>query len=347
MKAMVLAAGVGSRLDPLTRAVPKPVVPVANRPVIEHIIRLLRRHGFDDLVVNLHYLGHEIERRLGDGSALGVRIRYEWEDQLWGDAGSAKRVGDFFDDTFLVVGGDDLCDTDLTTLIRFHRERGALATISLYEVQDPSEYGIVETDADGRVMRFLEKPRGGEVFSRMANTGLYLFEPAALRTIPPGAFYGFGRDLFPRLLEAGQPIYATACSRYWRDVGNLEEYRQSQWDALAGDAGLEVPGKELRPGLRIDAGCEIHPEATLGKNVLVGSSCRIGARARIGDYAILGSGCVVGEGAKVDHTILWDDVEVAPGTSLHGAIATHGARLAANLTLFHAIAAPGTRPGTE
>src|ERR1051326_4193020 len=186
MKAMVLAAGVGSRLDPLTRTTPKPMVPIVNKPVIEHIIELLRRHGFTDILINLYYLGDQIKQHLGDGSRLDVRIRYSEEDRLWGDAGSIKRCEDFFDDTFLVVGGDDLSDLDLTRLVKTHREKRALATIALSLVDDPSEYGIVLLNERGRITRFLEKPKGEVIFSNTANIGVYVFEPEVLEMIPRG-----------------------------------------------------------------------------------------------------------------------------------------------------------------
>src|SRR6266487_3877 len=169
MRAMILAAGVGSRLDPLTRNLPKPLVPIVNRPVMEHIIELLRKHGFDEIMVNLHYLGDQIEAYFGDGSRLGVEIHYSREDQLWGDAGSVKRVEEFFrDETFIVVGGDDLADMDLSRLVKTHRDKNALSTIALSLVDDPSEYGIVQMNEEGRITRFLEKPKGELIFSNQA-----------------------------------------------------------------------------------------------------------------------------------------------------------------------------------
>src|SRR5437763_10304373 len=208
MRAMSLAAGVGSRLDPLTRNLPKPLVPIVNRPVMEHIVELLRKHGFNEIMVNVHYLGDQIEDYFGDGSRLGVKIHWSREDQLWGDAGSVKRVEDFFkDDTFIVVGGDDLADMDLTRLVKTHREKGALSTIALSLVDDPSEYGIVLMNEEGRITRFLEKPKGEVIFSNNANTGVYVFEPEVFELIPRGTPYGLGRDLFPLLLAQKKPIY--------------------------------------------------------------------------------------------------------------------------------------------
>jgi NDP-sugar pyrophosphorylase family protein len=344
MKAMVLAAGVGSRLDPLTRCSPKPMVPVVNRPVIEHIIGLLRRHGCDDLVLNLHYLGEQIAAYVDSGERFGVRLRCEREDQLWGDAGSVKRVADFFDATFLVIGGDALCDTDLGALIRFHHERRALATIGLFPVDDPSEYGIVEADEEGRVIRFLEKPKATDVFSRSANMGMYVLEPAALEFIPPGTPFGFGRQLLPLLLEKGQPVYGHVSRESWRDIGSFPEYRQAHWDAMAGHVSVQVPGIHQRAGVWIGEESEVDATATIGTSVVVGRRCRIGAGCTIGDFAVLGDGCVIGAGAAVRQTILWNDVEIAAGTVLEGCIVTHGAKVSADPALFQAIVAPAARP---
>ena len=242
MKAMILAAGVGSRLDPLTRAIPKPMVPVVNRPVIEHIVLDLKKHGFDEIMVNLHYLGDVIQQGLGDGSRLGVHISYAQEDKLWGDAGSVKRSQAFFgNETFLVVGGDDISDIDLSGLMALHREKQAASTIATTVVEDPSQFGIVVTDEDGRITRFLEKPKGGDVFSNTANTGVYVFEPDVFDLIPPDTFWGFGNNVFPSLLAADRPLYGFATTSYWKDVGNLQVYRQTNFDALAGLVDLDIP----------------------------------------------------------------------------------------------------------
>jgi len=345
MKAMVLAAGVGSRLDPLTRCAPKPMVPVVNRPVVEHIVRLLHRHGFDDLLLNLHYLGEQMPAHLGEGSEYGVRIRYEREEQLWGDAGSVRRAAAGIGETLLVIGGDALCDTDLGALMRFHRERGGLVTISLYEVEDPSEYGIVEVDDTGRVTRFLEKPKATEVFSRTANMGMYVLEPEALEYIPEGTVFGFGKDLLPLLLREGKPIYGHVSRRAWRDIGSFPEYRDAHWDAIAGKVELDLPGEQRAPSLWVADDAEIGPGAELGESVMIGPGCRIGAGARIGDFAVLGDGCVIGRDALIERTILWNQVEVSDGCALRDCIVTHGARVQLTPALYQGIIAPAHRPG--
>src|SRR6266567_7454032 len=260
MKAMILAAGVGSRLDPLTRNLPKPLVPIVNRPVMEHIIELLRKHGCTEIVVNVHYLGDQIESYFGDGSRLGVKIHWSREDQLWGDAGSVKRMEQILrDDTFIVVGGDDLADIDLTRLVKTHKEKKALATIALSLVDDPSEYGIVLTNEDDRITRFLEKPKGEVIFSNQANTGVYVFEPDIFELIPHNTFYLFGKQFFPKILDQKRPMYGHLTASYWKDVGNLEVYRQTHIDALAGKVRIEFPMKETRKYVWVGENTEIDP----------------------------------------------------------------------------------------
>jgi mannose-1-phosphate guanylyltransferase/phosphomannomutase len=334
MKAMILAAGVGSRLDPLTRATPKPMVPIVNKPVIEHIVDLLRRHDFRDLIINLFHLGDAIKRHLGDGSRLGVRITYSEEEQLWGDAGSIKKVEGFFDDTFLVVGGDDLSDMDLTRLLQTHREKRALATIALTEVEDPSEYGIALLDASGRITRFLEKPKGQVVFSNTANTGVYVFEPEVLELIPRDTHYMLGRALLPLLLEQKKPLFGHLASGYWRDVGNLEEYRQAHLDCLAGRANVELPLTRRKDSLWIGQDVQIAPTAEIGDPVAIGDHCRIGPGARVLANTVLGSRCVVGENAVLKESILWDGAEVGEGTILERCVVGYGCRVASSGAVF-------------
>ena len=247
MRAMILAAGVGSRLDPLTRNVPKPLVPILNRPVMEYLIELLKKHGFDEIMVNLYYLGDQIKAYFGDGSRWGVKIYWSQEDQLWGDAGSVKRVEEFFkDDTFIVIGGDDLTDMDLTRLVKTHKNKKALSTIALSLVDDPSEYGIVLLNEDNRITRFLEKPKGEVIFSNMANTGVYVFEPEIFDLIPRGTFYLFGKQVFPLLLDQKRPLYGHLTAAYWKDVGNLKIYQQTHIDVLAGRVNTTLPFEEIR-----------------------------------------------------------------------------------------------------
>jgi NDP-sugar pyrophosphorylase family protein len=337
MKAMVLAAGVGSRLDPLTRATPKPMVPIVNTPVIGHIVELLRTHGFQEIIINLHYLGDQIKEYLGDGSRFDVRITYSEEDQLWGDAGSIKRVEKFFDDTFLVIGGDDLADMDLTRLVKTHREKRALATIALSLVDDPSEYGIVLLNERGRITRFLEKPKGEVIFSNTANTGVYVFEPEVLELIPRGTHYMLGNTLFPLLLSQKRPIYGHLTSSYWRDVGSLDQYRQAHYDCLEGRVNIKIPLSQQRKFVWIGDGVEIDPTAEIGYPVAIGHHCRVGPGARILENTVLGEYCVVQKNAVLRQSILWDGATVGEQTILERCVVGNGCHVTSNAAVFNGV----------
>jgi len=344
LKAMILAAGVGSRLDPLTRAIPKPMVPVVNRPVIEHIVLDLKKHGFTDILVNLHYLGDVIQQGLGDGARLGVRISYAPEDKLWGDAGSVKRSQAFFEDeTFLVVGGDDISDIDLSGLMALHREKNAASTIATTVVDDPSQFGIVVTDEDGRITRFLEKPKGGDVFSDTANTGVYVFEPDVFDLIPPDTFWGFGHNVFPSLLAEGRPLYGFATTAYWKDVGNLQVYRQTNFDALAGRVHLDIPLRQEETGVWWGENIEIDPTVEIGSPVAIGSNVTIGAGTKIMENTIIADGCVIEPNVTLKDTILWAGARVSEGTHLERCVVGTNAQVQSNVAIFDANIVDPTR----
>jgi NDP-sugar pyrophosphorylase family protein len=257
---MILGAGIGSRLDPLTRSLPKPLVPVVGKPVMGHLIDLLRRHGVTDIMVNVQYLGQKIQETIGDGSAYGVRVSYSVEEALCGDAGGVKRCEAFFRDTsdpnepFLVIGGDDLTDTDIGRVLAFHRDHGATATLAVTPVEDPGEYGVVVVNESGRVTRFQEKPKPGEAFSNLANTGIYVFQPKVFDYIPPDTFFGFGNNVFPALMAGGETVAAVASEEYWKDVGNLAIYRQAQRDCMDHKCQVAFPAPELRSRIWMDPG---------------------------------------------------------------------------------------------
>lgn len=335
MKAMILAAGVGSRLDPLTRNVPKPLVPILNRPVMEYLIELLKKHGFDEIMVNLHYLGNQIESYFGDGSRFGVKIHWSHEDQLWGDAGSVKRVEDFFkDDTFIVIGGDDLTDMDLTKLVKTHRDKGALSTIALSLVDDPSEYGIVLMNEDSRITRFLEKPKGEVIFSNTANTGVYVFQPEIFELIPRGMFYLFGKQVFPLLLEQRLPVYGHLTAAYWKDVGNLAVYKDTHKDVLQGRVNTKLPFSEIRKFVYVGENVQIDETAEIGYPVAIGNNVRIHAGARVLENTVIGNDCAVEEGAVVKDSILWDGAVVMQGTHLERCIVGQQCRVHTDAAIF-------------
>ncbi len=345
MKAMILAAGVGSRLDPLTRNLPKPLVPIVNRPVMEHIVYMLRDHGIVDIVVNLHYLGEQIEAYFGDGSRFGVNLHYQREEQLWGDAGSVKRAEDILkDDTFIVVGGDDLSDMDIGRLLKAHKDKKALATIGLSLVDDPSQYGIVLLNEEGRVTRFLEKPKGEVIFSNMANTGFYVFEPEVFDLIPRGTFYLLGRTLFPLLLQQQRPVYGHLTASYWRDVGDLAAYRSAHLDALADRVRIKFPVPQQRKFVWIGENVEIDSTAEIGYPVVIGDNCKIGPGARVLENTIIGQGCEVESGAVVKESILWDGAVVLEGTWLERCVVGSNCHVRTNVAVFDGLIVSPQRP---
>ena len=343
MKAMILAAGVGSRLDPLTRNLPKPMVPIINKPVMEHIIELLARNGFSKIMVNLHYYSDQIEGYFGDGSKWGVEIQYSHEDRLWGDAGSVKRCERFFDSTFLVIGGDDLADIDLRHLVKQHRDHKALCTIALSLVDDPAEYGIVLINERGKITKFLEKPKGEVIFSNTANTGVYVFEPEIFELIPRGVTYGFGNDVFPLLLEQKRRFYGCLTSSYWRDVGNLKQYQETHRDALQGKVSIKFPIPQVKKYIWMGENVEIHPTAEIGYPVVIGNNCCIEKNAKVLENSVLGDNCVVEENAIVQDSILWEGARVMTHTILERCVVGTGCQVKSNAAVFDGVIVDPTR----
>jgi NDP-sugar pyrophosphorylase family protein len=345
---MILAAGVGSRLDPLTRSLPKPMAPIAGKPVLEHIARLLARHGFDDIYCNTFHLAGHIEDYFGSKTReeLGARVRFNREKELAGTAGGVKRVSleqDFFEDeVFLVSGGDDLTAIDLSEMLRFHKESGAVATIALTRVEDPSQFGVVvledgATETGGRIKRFVEKPKKEEAPSNLVNTGVYLFEPRVLELIPEGQFYDFGKELFPLLLEKGEVFAGYETRAYWRDVGNLREYRDCHDDFFAGEIELHTGLQPNSHGNYIGKGVQIDPSARIESPCLIGAGTKIGANAIISDRSTIGENCVVEDNAQVKHSILMDGAIVGAGTKIEKAIVGAQTRIASDGLVYDAV----------
>src|SRR5262245_9119367 len=261
---MVMAAGLGTRLRPLTDFLPKPMMPVANRPVLHHLLNLLRRHDVTEVGVNLHAFPEMIQSYFGDGSALDMSILWSEEPALLGTAGGTKKLQDYWgDETILITSGDGLHDVDLTALLGHHQRTGALATLTVKPVPDPSSYGVVILDRDTRVRGFQEKPRRDEARSDLANCGIYVIEPELLERIPADTFYDFGEDVWPSLVAAGEDVYAYTTMAYWNDVGDLDELRNTILDAVLGHVRVDIPGEEIAPGVWAEEGCRVHPDAMI------------------------------------------------------------------------------------
>jgi mannose-1-phosphate guanylyltransferase len=318
MKAMILAAGKGTRVRPITDYVPKPMIPIVDRPVMEFLVELLRRHGFDQIVVSTSYLAHQIEQYFGDGARFGVQMAYSFEGyhcdgevvpEGLGSAGGLRKVQDFagfYDGTFAVLCGDAIVDVDLTEAVEFHRRRGSLATILLKDVprEETARYGIVQLDAAGRILRFQEKPRPEDAVSTTANTGIYLFEPEVLEHIPAGRPFDIGGDLFPLLARLGLPFYGLTLPFHWLDIGTTPDYWRATQAVLRGDVSLgHMPGRPLARGLWAGLNVDLDPRAIEGP-VYVGAGTRIEPGARIWGPTVIGRNCLIEAGARVRASII-------------------------------------------
>jgi len=305
----------------MTANQPKPLLPVANRPIMEHVLRLLKRHGFTETVVTVQFLAAMVRNYFGDGEDVGVSLQYATEEMPLGTAGSVKNAEEALrDDTFLVISGDALTDMDLTEMMRFHKDSGALVTVGLARVPDPLEFGIVIADDDGRIQRFLEKPTWGQVFSDTVNTGVYIMEPEVLAEVSAKEQVDWSRDVFPRLLQRGAPIYGYVSGRYWEDVGTQESYLKAQGDVLAGRVSAEIAGFEVSPGVWIAEGAEVDPEAVLTGPVCIGEYAKVEAGAHIREYSVIGANVVVKEGAFIHRAVVHNNVFIGQGTTLRGCV---------------------------
>jgi mannose-1-phosphate guanylyltransferase/phosphomannomutase len=321
MKAVVMAGGEGTRLRPMTANQPKPLLPVINRPIMEHVLRLLKRHGFDETVVTVQFLAALIRNYFGDGEELGMTLSYATEEMPLGTAGSVKNAQEALrDDRFLVISGDALTDIDLTDMVRFHKKNGALVTIGLKRVPNPLEFGIIIVDDGGRIQRFLEKPTWGQVFSDTVNTGIYVMEPEVLERVAEGESVDWSSDVFPELLAEGAPLYGYVADCYWEDVGTHESYLKAQADMLSGKVDIEIDGFEVSPGVWIAEGADVDSEAVLKGPLYIGDYAKVEAGAELREYTVLGSNVVVKEGAFLHRAVVHDNVFVGPSTNLRGCV---------------------------
>jgi len=319
MKAVVMAGGEGTRLRPLTSSRPKPLVPILNKPCMQHTIELLKRYGITDIVVTLYYLADEIEGYFGDGSELGVNLIYTVEDTPLGTAGSVKKAEEYLkDDTFIIVSGDALTDLDVEKALAFHKEKGSVATLVLQHVDNPLEFGVVITDDNGRIRRFLEKPSWGEVFSDTVNTGMYILEPSIFEYMQHDKNYDWSQDIFPQILAEEKPMFGYVLGEYWTDVGSLQQYRQAQYEMLGGMTKLPIEGRREGGDIWIGTGTEIDPNARIIGPVCIGKNCRIKANAHIGPDTVIGDNCLIEEGATLQRAIVWDSNYIGARSRLTG-----------------------------
>jgi mannose-1-phosphate guanylyltransferase / phosphomannomutase len=328
MRAVLMAGGSGTRLRPLTCDLPKPMVPILNRPIAEHIINLLRRHQIREIIVTLHYLPDVMREYFQDGSELGVQITYAVEeDQPLGTAGCVKNIAELLDDTFLVISGDSVTDFDLTAAIAFHKQQQAQATIILTRVTNPIDFGVVITDENRRISRFLEKPSTSEVFSDTVNTGIYILEPEVLRYLPAQQEADFSKDLFPVLLEKGEPMYGYIAEGYWCDVGHLDAYREAQYDGLLQKVALNFAYPARSPGLWVGDNTYIHPTARIDPPVIIGNNCRIGAKVHLEAGTAIGDNVTVGAESDLERPIIWNGVMLGEEVHLRACVVARGVRI--------------------
>ena len=316
-----MAGGEGTRLRPMTANQPKPMLPVANRPIMEHVLRLLKRHGFDETIVTVQFLAALVRNYFGDGEEFGMSLQYATEEMPLGTAGSVRNAEDALrDEPFLVISGDALTDMDLTALVDFHKEKGALVTVGLARMPNPLEFGIVITQEDGRIQRFLEKPTWGQVFSDTVNTGLYVMEPEVLAEVPPGEMVDWSGDVFPKLLKRGAPLFGYISDGYWEDVGTHESYLKVQADVLARRVQSDIAGFEVSPGVWIAEGAEVDANAVLTGPLCIGDYAKIEAGAHLREYTVIGSNVVVKEGAFIHRAVVHNNVYVGQGVTLRGCV---------------------------
>jgi mannose-1-phosphate guanylyltransferase len=350
MKAMILAAGKGTRVQPLTYDTPKPMIPLVRKPVMESIVELLRQHGVDQLVINTSHLATTIEDYFRDGDAWGINIAYSFEGHLeageiraeaLGSAGGMKRIQDFsgfFDDTFVVLCGDALIDLDIGAAVAFHKEKGALATIVMRDVprDQVDKYGVVETDREGRILQFQEKPQPHEAVSTAINTGIYIFEPKVFDHIPAGETYDIGGQLFPDLVCKQLPFYGITLPFQWIDIGSITDYWHATRTVLSGGfSGYRLPGEDLGHGLRCGINVRMNRRRVDIKGpVYIGNSCDIGDGAVIEGPAVIGAGSVLQPGARIRECLVDDYTKISGVARLEGLIISHGHCIKPDGTFF-------------
>lgn len=318
MKAVVLVGGKATRLEPLTLNTPKALIPVLNKPFLEYVIRNLAGQGIKEIILALGHMAGQIEECLGDGSRLGAKLYYLVEDTPLGSAGAAKKAEKYLDnsETFLVLNGDVFMDLDIQAMQSIHRERKAKITIALTRVDDPTSYGLVETDTDGKVIRFLEKPKPEEVTTDTVNAGAWLVEPEVMRLVPQGTPFSFERNVFPELLSRGEPVYSYTSSGYWMDAGTPEKYLQLHRDLLSGKSSQYKPSE----GLSAPENAVIDPTAEISGPVVIGPNCSIGPQVKLVGPVVIGAGGTIGEDCLIEDTVIWQNVRLEPMVRLKNSI---------------------------
>jgi mannose-1-phosphate guanylyltransferase len=333
MKAVILVGGLGTRLRPLTCNTPKPMIPLVNQPFIEHMIENLRDQGISEVILAVQYLAGRFRDELGDGSRLGVRLQSAEEPEPRGTAGAVKHIEHLLDGTTFVFNGDVMTDLDLQAMLAFHRQHESQLTIALTPVEDPTAFGLVETEPNGRIRRFLEKPSRDEVTTNMINAGTYILEPAVFRYVPPAQHYMFERGLFPVMLQTSDPMFGYPSHAYWTDVGKPQAYLEVHHDILIGKVKYKFRGKQIAERVWAEGTTEIHPSAQIVGPVVLGPDVAIGADTRIIGPTVVGARCVIGADVSIEDSVLWDDNTIGAGAALRSCVVGRGNRISARAHL--------------
>lgn len=348
MKAVILVGGLGTRLRPLTCNLPKPMIPVLNQPFIEHMLESLRDQGIDEVILAVQYLADRFRQALGDGSRLGLKVHVVEEPEPRGTAGAVKNVEHMLDGSTFVFNGDVFTDLDLRAMLAFHRERGSKLTIALTPVEDPTSFGLVETTAEGRVRRFLEKPRIDEVTTNMINAGTYIIEPELFRYVPPAQYYMFERGLFPVVLQTGDPMFGYPSRAYWTDIGKPSTYIEVHHDILVGKVRHHMAGEQIGERVWAQGPVEIHPSALVMGPVVLGPGVSVAAGARVIGPTSIGAGARIGANALVEGSVLWERAEIGEECVVRSSVVGAGARIGAKAHLSDgAIVGDGCVIGAE
>ncbi|GAE24762.1 mannose-1-phosphate guanylyltransferase [Halalkalibacter wakoensis JCM 9140] len=334
MKGVIMAGGKGTRLRPLTCNVPKPMVPLIQKPVMQYSIELLKKYGITEIAVTVQYLSDVIKDYFGDGSKFGVQLHYFEETTPLGTAGSVKQAEEFLDEPFVVVSGDALTDFNLQSGIDFHTEQDSLVTIFMKQVECPLEFGVIMTDEKQRIVRFLEKPSWSEVFSDTVNTGIYIMNPDIFSYIKENAVVDFSKDVFPQLLADQSALYGYAADGYWSDIGNLKQYRQAQSDLLSRKLEASISGTEIEPNIWVGENVIIEEGVKLHGPVSIGSNSTIRSGAYLGEDSIIGSGSTISNGASIKRSVLWDSIYIGDNSELRGVTLCQGVTVGTKATVF-------------
>ena len=338
IKAVIMSGGMGTRLRPLTCHLPKPMVPIFNKPVMEYGIELLKKHGIKDIAITLYYLPDKIMDYFGDGRDFGINLKYYIEDKPLGTGGSVKNAYEFLNDTFIVISGDAFTNIDLSKAYKFHRERKSKATLVLKRENIPLEYGVVITDNDGKIIRFLEKPSWGEVFSDTINTGIYILEPEVLDYYKVGENFDFSKDLFPKLLRDNIPIYGYIAEEYWCDVGDLDSYIETHGDIFIDNHKHYLIGENQKDGIWLGENTVIEKGAQINSPVYIGSNTVIKEGAIIEPYTVIGNNCTIGEGSSIKKSIIWDEVDILKNSEIRKAVICNNVFIDNRTRIFEGVA---------